>query len=100
MVKLQHLRHHLHLLESVSFSVAGAAALAGVTVRQFLKPQPKKTRAAPADALLLFYLADYHIPCATAFVDMVRAATAAAQSGQLVTFGVQPRLPSTAYGNI
>ena len=77
-------------------------------MRQVLKPQPKNLTAAmvltalaaPADALLPFYLAGHQMPDMTAFVERVRAATAASQSGQLVTFGVQPRMPSTAYGHI
>lgn len=94
--------------EEHRFLVADVADHAGVMVRQILEPQPKNTAAAmalaalavPADALLLFCPADHHIPHAQAFVDMVRAAASAAQAGQLVTFGVQPSMPSTAYGYI
>ncbi len=56
--------------------------------------------AAPADAMLLFCPADHHIPHTQAFVDMVRAAAPAAKAGRLVTFGVMPSYPSTAYGYI
>ena len=90
------------------FMVAEVAARAGLAVRQILEPQPKNTAAAmalaalaaPADALLLFCPADHHIPHAQAFVDMVRAAAPAASAGRLVTFGVLPSHPSTAYGYI
>jgi mannose-1-phosphate guanylyltransferase/mannose-6-phosphate isomerase len=56
--------------------------------------------ASPLDALLLFCPADHHIPDVQAFADMVQGAAPAAQSGQLVTFGVMPSFPSTAYGYI
>jgi mannose-1-phosphate guanylyltransferase/mannose-6-phosphate isomerase len=94
--------------EEHRFLVADVAAQAGLTVRQILEPQAKNTAAAmalaalaaPADVLLLFCPADHHIPDGNAFVAMVRAAVPAAQAGRLVTFGVQPSFPSTAYGYI
>lgn len=94
--------------EEHRFLVADVAAQAGLQVRQILEPVPKNTAAAmalaalaaPADALLLFCPADHHIPDAHAFATMVRAAASAAQAGRLVTFGVQPSFPSTAYGYI
>lgn len=94
--------------EEHRFLVAEAAAEAGVAVRQILEPQPKNTAAAmalaalaaPEDALLLFCPADHHIPDKQTFVDMVRGAVPAAQAGRLVTFGVMPSFPSTAYGYI
>lgn len=92
---------HRFLVEDVSMQ-------AGLTVRQILEPQAKNTAAAmalaalaaAAEALLLFCPADHHIPDARAFAAMVRAAMPAAQAGRLVTFGVQPSFPSTAYGYI
>ena len=94
--------------EEHRFLLADVAAQAGLRVRQILEPQPKNTAAAmalaalaaPADALLLFCPADHHIPDAQAFGDMVQQAAPAAQAGRLVTFGVQPSFPSTAYGYI
>jgi mannose-1-phosphate guanylyltransferase/mannose-6-phosphate isomerase len=94
--------------EEHRFLLADVAAQAGLQVRQILEPQPRNTAAAmalaalaaPADALLLFCPADHHIPDAGAFVALVRAAAPAAQAGQLVTFGVSPSFPSTAYGYI
>lgn len=94
--------------EEHRFLVAEAAAEAGVAVRQILEPQPKNTAAAmalaalaaPPDALLLFCPADHHIPHVQTFVDMVRGAALAASAGRLVTFGVMPSSPSTAYGYI
>lgn len=94
--------------EDHRFLLADVAAHAGLEVRQILEPQPKNTAAAmalaalamPADAMLLFCPADHHIPHAQAFVDMVHAAVPAAKAGRLVTFGVMPSYPSTAYGYI
>ncbi len=94
--------------EAHRFLVADVAAQAGLSVRQILEPQAKNTAAAmalaalaaPADALLLFCPADHHIPDAQAFCAMVQGAAPAAQAGRLVTFGVLPSFPSTAYGYI
>ena len=49
---------------------------------------------------MLFCPSDHHIPDAAAFAAMVRAAVPCAQEGQIVTFGVVPTFPSTAYGYI
>lgn len=94
--------------EEHRFLVADVATQVGLSVRQVLEPQAKNTAAAmalaalsaPADALLLFCPADHHIPDAQAFCAMVQGAASAAQAGRLVTFGVQPSFPSTAYGYI
>jgi mannose-1-phosphate guanylyltransferase/mannose-6-phosphate isomerase len=94
--------------EEHRFLVADVAAQAGLSVRQILEPQARNTAAAMAlaalasepVALLLFCPADHHIPDAQAFCAMVQGAVPAAQAGRLVTFGVQPSFPSTAYGYI
>ncbi|MES2911983.1 MAG: mannose-1-phosphate guanylyltransferase/mannose-6-phosphate isomerase [Pseudomonadota bacterium] len=94
--------------EEHRFLVADVAAHAGMKVAQILEPHPRNTAAAMAvaalaadpDDLLLFCSADHHIPDAVGFLEMVRSAVATAQSGKLVTFGVQPGFPSTAYGYI
>lgn len=94
--------------EEHRFLVADVAAHAGLSVRQILEPQSRNTAAAmalaalaaPSDAVLLFCPADHHIPHTEAFVNMVRAAVPSAKAGRLVTFGVMPSHPSTAYGYI
>ncbi len=94
--------------EEHRFLVADVADQAGMAVMQILEPEPKNTAAAmalaaltaPADSLLLFCPADHHIPHVEAFTAMVRGAVPSALAGQLVTFGVQPSTPSTAYGYI
>jgi mannose-1-phosphate guanylyltransferase/mannose-6-phosphate isomerase len=74
------------ILEPVARNTAAAMALAALTV-------------APQD-LLLFCPSDHHIPDARAFGAMVQKGSAAACGGAIVTFGVVPTFPSTAYGYI
>ncbi|WP_397411201.1 mannose-1-phosphate guanylyltransferase/mannose-6-phosphate isomerase [Polaromonas sp.] len=74
------------ILEPVARNTAAAMALAALT-------------AAPQD-LLLFCPSDHHIPDAKAFMAMVKQGIAAARNGAVVTFGVVPSFPSTAYGYI
>jgi mannose-1-phosphate guanylyltransferase/mannose-6-phosphate isomerase len=52
------------------------------------------------DELLLFCPADHHIPDAAAFAQTVRRARRRRKAGAIVTFGVVPSFPSTAYGYI
>lgn len=74
------------ILEPVARNTAAAMALAALRV--------------PPGALLLFCPADHHIPDGKAFAETVRQGVAAAEGGAIVTFGVQPTFPSTAYGYI
>ncbi|HEY9022806.1 MAG TPA: mannose-1-phosphate guanylyltransferase/mannose-6-phosphate isomerase, partial [Burkholderiaceae bacterium] len=55
--------------------------------------------AAPDD-LLLFAPSDHHIPDIALFERTVRTGIDAALAGNIVTFGVVPSFPSTAYGYI
>ncbi len=88
------------------FLVDDAAREAGRAVTQILEPIGRNTAAAMACAallaepkeLLLFLPADHYIPDAQAFADTVHKAAAAAEAGYIVTFGVTPGFPSTAYG--
>ncbi len=52
------------------------------------------------DALVLALAADHVVRDAPAFLDSVRTAAVAAAAGEIVTFGIPPRGPSTAYGYI
>jgi mannose-1-phosphate guanylyltransferase len=52
------------------------------------------------DPLLLVLAADHVIRDAAAFRDTVEAGRAAAEAGQLVTFGIVPTAPETGYGYI
>ena len=74
------------ILEPVARNTAPAMALAAL-------------HAAPQD-LLLFCPSDHHIPDALAFATMVQQGSLAARQGAIVTFGVVPSFPSTAYGYI
>lgn len=74
------------ILEPVARNTAPAMALAALQL-------------APQD-LLLFCPSDHHIPDAQAFAAMVQQGSHAAGQGAIVTFGVVPSFPSTAYGYI
>jgi mannose-1-phosphate guanylyltransferase/mannose-6-phosphate isomerase len=50
--------------------------------------------------LLLFLPSDHFVPDIDAFISTMRSGVDAARSGYIVTFGVQPSFPSTAYGYI
>ncbi len=94
--------------EDHRFLVQDCADAAGVHGTILLEPVARNTAAAiasaalntSADALLLFLPADHHIPDAAAFAATIRSGVSAAQAGSIVTFGVQPSFPSTAYGYI
>lgn len=53
-----------------------------------------------ADGVTLFVASDHHIPDDAAFRDAVLEAAEAARQGRIVTFGVRPTDPSSAYGYI
>lgn len=94
--------------EEHRFFVAEAMQAAGLQGQIILEPVARNTAAAMALAalnaqpndLLLFCPADHHIPDAQAFALMVEQGRAAAQAGAIVTFGVTPTFPSSAYGYI
>ncbi|QCB47790.1 mannose-1-phosphate guanylyltransferase/mannose-6-phosphate isomerase [Hydrogenophaga sp. PAMC20947] len=78
------------LLEPVGRNTAAAMALAALQAEASGQP----------DQLLLFCPADHHIPDVAAFAHTVQQGVSAAQGGAIVTFGVVPSFPSTAYGYI
>jgi mannose-1-phosphate guanylyltransferase / mannose-6-phosphate isomerase len=94
--------------EDHRFLVREAVEKAGATGRQILEPVARNTAAAMAAAalladsndLLLFAPADHHIPDTPLFAETVRRGVDAALAGRIVTFGVAPTFPSTAYGYI
>ncbi|MHB1200409.1 MAG: mannose-1-phosphate guanylyltransferase/mannose-6-phosphate isomerase [Polaromonas sp.] len=94
--------------EDHRFLVAEAMQAAKVKGQIILEPVARNTapamalaalQAAPQD-LLLFCPSDHHIPDAQAFAAMVQQGSHAARQGAIVTFGVAPSFPSTAYGYI
>jgi len=100
------------------FMVTEALKAASVSGPVILEPCPRNTSAAMAAAalyvkksnqalfpsgsetLLLFCPADHHIPDTQAFVATVKEGINSAQAGTIVTFGVVPTFPSSAYGYI
>ncbi|OOG50585.1 mannose-1-phosphate guanylyltransferase/mannose-6-phosphate isomerase [Polaromonas sp. C04] len=94
--------------EEHRFLVAEAMQAAKATGRIVLEPVARNTAPAMALAalqaqpqdLLLFCPSDHHIPDVQAFASMVQRGILAAGQGAIVTFGVVPSFPSTAYGYI
>ena len=94
--------------EEHRFLVSESMRVAQVSGTVILEPVARNTAAAMAmaaiyakpDDLLLFCPADHHIPDDQAFANTVQQGVAAAQAGAIVTFGVVPSFPSTAYGYI
>jgi len=90
------------------FFVQEALQLARVDGQQLLEPAGRNTAAAmacaaimsPPSALLLFLPADHYIPDAQELLATVHAGVPTALDGAIVTFGVAPSFPSTAYGYI
>ncbi|HEY0102480.1 MAG TPA: sugar phosphate nucleotidyltransferase, partial [Brevundimonas sp.] len=52
------------------------------------------------EGLALFVASDHHIPDGDAFRAAVHEAAASADAGRIITFGVRPSEPSSAYGYI
>ena len=94
--------------EEHRFFVQSAMQNVSVNGTIILEPEAKNTAPAMAlaalvaksDDLLLFCPADHHIADIEQFHKMVSLGVESAQSGSIVTFGVTPSFPSTAYGYI
>ncbi len=94
--------------EDHRFMVVDALQSAGTESQILLEPVARNTAAAMALAalnaaeqdLLLFCPADHHIPDTAAFAQTIQQGVEAALSGAIVTYGVSPSFPSTAYGYI
>jgi mannose-1-phosphate guanylyltransferase/mannose-6-phosphate isomerase len=77
------------ILEPAGRNTAPAIALAAL-----------QAQAQHPEALLLVLPADHHVTDPAAFRATVERATAPAQAGQLMTFGVVPSRPETGYGYV
>ncbi|WP_417833147.1 mannose-1-phosphate guanylyltransferase/mannose-6-phosphate isomerase [Thalassospira xiamenensis] len=97
--------------EEHRFFVEEAAEKSKVNLTQILEPIAKDTAPAMAlaachaaqenpERILLFCPADHFIPDNELFRKMVAEASDYAKDGNIVTFGVHPVSPSTAYGYI
>lgn len=94
--------------EEHRYLVADTLALANVQGTVILEPSARNTAAAMAlaaltaapEEFLLFCPADHHIPDTAAFARTMKEGLTAAANGMIVTFGVVPSYPSTAYGYI
>lgn len=83
----------------------------GLSAQLLLEPEPRDSAPAMAAAaawvaasdsrgVLAFVASDHHVPDHQAFQSSIRAASAAASEGRIVTLGVRPTEPSSAYGYI
>ena len=83
----------------------------GISATVILEPEGRDSAAAMAaaalwttrrdpDAINLFVASDHHIPHGEEFRDAVREAVVGADDGRIVTLGVVPTEPSSAYGYI
>jgi len=94
--------------EEHRFLVAEVMQAAKVYGTVLLEPVPHNTCAAIAIAvlaskpkdLLLFCPSDHHIPDVEGFTNTIQQGIDAANQGAIVTFGVSPTSPSTAFGYI
>jgi mannose-1-phosphate guanylyltransferase/mannose-6-phosphate isomerase len=92
--------HRFLVQESVQAAHIGATILLEPVARNTAAAMAVAALNAPAQALLVFLPADHHIPDAVAFANTIKTGVASAQTGSIVTFGIQPTYPSTAYGYI
>jgi len=83
----------------------------GIEAQVLLEPQPRDSAAAMAAAaawvrrhdpegVICFVASDHYIPDATAFRRAVMEAAPEARNGRIVTLGVRPTEPSSAYGYV
>jgi mannose-1-phosphate guanylyltransferase/mannose-6-phosphate isomerase len=98
--------------EAQRFMIANQLSELGHTAEMILEPEGRNTAPAVAvaahralqragsDVLLLVSPADHVIQSVPAFVDAISRARPAAESGELLTFGVVPTSPETGYGYI
>jgi mannose-1-phosphate guanylyltransferase/mannose-6-phosphate isomerase len=95
----------------VGASLAEAAAGEVAAAIVVAEPGPRGSAAAIAaaalelssresGAMMLILASDHHIPDARAFAAAIAAARVLAAAGKIVTFGVAPTSPSTAYGYV
>ncbi len=78
------------LLEPVARNTAAAMTLAALRMQTL----------GQENELLLFCPADHHVPDIASFQKTIELGVSAANQGAIVTFGVTPVFPSTAYGYI
>ena len=103
---------HRYIVADALQSALAPAAKVAQSATVILEPVGRNTAAAMALAalqaqaegqgtsLLLFCPADHHIPDTAAFAKAVQKGKSAAHAGAIVTFGVVPSFPSTAFDYI
>ncbi|HYC98047.1 AGE family epimerase/isomerase [Brevundimonas sp.] len=101
------------VVAGASHADAVAAQLAAIGAEAVVLLEPEARDSGPAMAAAAAFIevrdpngvaaivaSDHHIPDAGAFRDAVRVAAAEAATGRIVTLGVKPTSPSSAYGYI
>jgi len=88
------------LLEPSARNTAAAMALAALFITHTRLQKHLGDAPLSADSVLLFCPSDHHIPDIEGFKATVHQGIPAAEAGAIVTFGVVPSFPSTAYGYI
>lgn len=96
--------------EDHRFMISSEMEAAGLRGDIILEPSPRNTAAAiclaaihasnSGQEMLLFCPSDHHIPNADDFALTIQEGIVAAENGAIVTFGVNPTFPSSAYGYI
>jgi mannose-1-phosphate guanylyltransferase len=110
--RLEPIAEHVIIVTGSSHADAVAAQLPGLAASSILaEPSPRDSMAAIALAaavleerhgpmLMGSFAADHVIPDAEAFAEVVRAAAHIALDGDIVTLGIEPTGPSSAFGYI
>ena len=91
--------------------LTGQLAAMGVDADVILEPEGRDSAPAVAvaahhvrdldpDGTLVILASDHHVPDAEAFRSTIGTAAKGAQDGRIVTLGIRPREPSSAYGYI
>jgi mannose-1-phosphate guanylyltransferase/mannose-6-phosphate isomerase len=104
---------HLVVVAGTAHSAIIADQLSeiGVAAQVLLEPQARDSAAAMAAAaawvqrrhpegIIAFLASDHYVPDAAAFRRSIEIAAQGASTGQIVTLGMRPRYPSSAYGYI
>lgn len=101
---------HIHVVSGAAHGSAIAEQLPEL-VNLLLEPSPRDSMPAiglaaaiiersDPDAVVGSFAADHRIPEPDRFADAVREAIAVAEQGYIVTIGIEPTAPSTAFGYI
>ena len=95
---VEHLTHARAQLEAIGVDGVIIAEPAGRDSAPALIAAALWVAKTSPSAVAMAVASDHHIPDDAAFAAAIAAARTAAEAGQIVTFGVEPTFPATAYG--